>query len=167
MMGVLLALGILVIGCQKRGAAGATPHSEGAPIEYSFGTIDGEVERSSAHRGRVTVLLFLTTFDVMSQASAKRLEDLARSHAPRINALGVVLEAPQYVELVRSFREVLGLSYPLALSEIGRLRTQGMLGAVQTVPAWVFLDRSGRIRFAGSGALTMEQLEQAVRTAEE
>lgn len=113
------------------------------------------------------MLLFVTTFDVLSQAGAKRLEDLYRSHAPRINALAVVLEAPQYVELARSFRDVLELSYPVALVEKQNLRSQGMLAAVQTVPAWVFLDSSGHVSFAGSGALSMTQLEEAVSAVEQ
>ena len=68
-------------------------------------------------RGRATVLLFVTTFDLASQAEAKHLEDLYRTHKPRINAVAVVMEAPKYAPLARSFAEVLGLSYPVALAD--------------------------------------------------
>jgi hypothetical protein len=113
----------------------------------------------------VTVLLFVTTFDVFSQAAAKRLEDAFRSHVPRINALAVVMEAPQYVDLARSFRDVLELSYPVAIEDKRELQRQGVLSMVQGVPAWIFLNERGQVFAGGSGALSLSELEKTISGA--
>lgn len=112
------------------------------------------------------MLLFLTTFDVFSQAAAKRLESFVRSHTPRLNAVAVVLEAPQYAELARSFRDTLALGYPVVLADQASLQSHPVFSAVKTVPAWIFLDRQAKVATTGTGALSIEQLRQAARLAE-
>jgi hypothetical protein len=138
----------------------------GEPVAYAFGTTDGAVVTSETTRGRVTVLLFLTTFDLASQAQAKHLEQLYRRHAPRFNAIAVVMEPPKYAELARSFGDVLGLSYPVALADEATLSGAGPFGAVTSVPSWVVLDRDARAVFAKAGALAPRDLEKTLRSAE-
>lgn len=158
------ALGVACSG--PTASSTAAPVSRGEPLAYAFGTTDGAVVTSETTRGRVTVLLFLTTFDLASQAQAKHLEQLYRRHAPRFNALGVVMEPPRNAELARSFGEVLGLSYPIALADAATLSGDGPFGAVTSVPSWLILDREARAVFAKAGALAPSALEKAVSAAE-
>jgi hypothetical protein len=138
----------------------------GEVVEYAFGGIDGEVVSSMSTRGRVTILLFVTTFDVTSQAQARRLEDLFRTHVPRLNAVAVVLEAPRYVDLARTFRDVLGLHYPVAMVDQHAQGAHSILARVKAVPTWIVLDARGRLTFATEGALTPAELEKVVQRAE-
>ena len=115
----------------------------------------------------MTALLFITTSDLFSQAQASRLEDLYRSHEPRINAAAIVLEPPKNIELVHAFVEVLKLTYPVGIADQNELSHQGLLGEVQKVPAWLILDRQGRVSASGVGSFSLGELEQAITRAED
>lgn len=162
-----LAVTVFAVGCATPSKpAQSSSESAVSPLDFSLAGLDGEPLDAAEFRGRVTVLLFVTTFDIPSQAQAKRLQDLHRTHVPRINAVGVILEAPRYVELARSYREVLGLSYPLGMVDKESLEKHPQLHHVSGVPAWIFLDREGKIRSAASGPLTPSELEERLRSIE-
>lgn len=146
----------------------ATPKApEASPVlTFSLPRLDGRLVESEQLRGRVTVLLFLTTFDVASQAQARRLEDLYRTHTPRLNALGVVVEAPRYAALAGEYRESLGLSYPLVMGERAVLDAHEELRHVKSVPAWIILSPDGEIVNSAAGALNLDELGRLVREAE-
>lgn len=164
----VLLCALAVSACTKEVPVEEPPAELAAqPLEYRFPGIDGDVVSSVNHRGRVTVLLFVTTFDLASQAQAQRLEDLFRSHVPRINAVAVVMEAPRHVDLARSFREVLGLHYEVAIADRNAVARQGALRVVQQVPAWVVVDAEGSVRAAAVGGVSPQELTQLVRMAEE
>lgn len=148
-------------------AKNARSTASGVSISYTIAGVDGEAIESKAHRGRVTALLFITTFDLFSQAQASRLEDLYRSHVPRINAAAIVLEPPKNIELVQAFVEVLKLSYPVGIADQNELSHQGLLGEIQQVPAWLILDSQGKVSASGVGSLSMGELEQALTQAED
>jgi len=124
------------------------------------------VVSSEELRGRATVLLFVTTFDLASQAEAKHLEDLYRTHKPRINAVAVVMEAPKYAPLARSFAEVLGLSYPVALADDATRQGRGPFGVISSVPSWVILDRDARPVFAHAVVVSLRQIERGLRSVQ-
>jgi peroxiredoxin len=153
-------------GASASSSANSKNQVEGQVLEYSFPSIDGETISSPDQRGRVTVLLFVTTFDVLSQSQAQRLEDLYRTYSPRINALAIVMEAPRYVELARSFRDVVGLNYPVAIADRQQIARQGMLSQIQQVPAWIVLDANGRVSGAAIGEISPQELKLAIRRAE-
>ncbi len=162
-----LALVLCVGSCAGAKQESASAASErGEPLTYTLPGLEGGAVDSSSHRGRPTVLLFITTFDVFSQAQASRLEDLYRSHTPRINAVAVVIEAPRNASLVQSFAETLHLTYDVAVAEKRVIEEQGMMSAARSVPAWVFLDSTGRVAAVGTGSLTLQQLDDALKLAE-
>ncbi|NLE86491.1 MAG: TlpA family protein disulfide reductase [Myxococcales bacterium] len=167
--GVVLALCLVGCGASTGEAAGPVdpaPVQRGAPVSYAWGTTDGRVVSSEELRGRATVLLFVTTFDLASQAEAKHLEDLYRTHKPRINAVAVVMEAPKYAPLARSFAEVLGLSYPVALADDATRQGRGPFGVISSVPSWVILDRDARPVFAHAGVVSLRQIERGLRSVQ-
>lgn len=165
---VLVLVVSLSVSCGPRRAASPTEDaaSRREVLSFSLPGPEGQLIRSDELRGRVTVLLFLTTFDIASQAQARRLEDLYRTHSPRINALGIVVEAPRYSDLVGEYRESLGLSYELVMGERQVLDEHPILRRVQAVPAWIILNRDGAVDSSASGALSLDELEDLVRGAE-
>jgi hypothetical protein len=133
---------------------------------FEFGTTRGEIFSSASTRGRVTAVLFVTSFDVASQIMARRLNDSLRDHVPRINAGAVALEAPNHAPLVDVFRQSLDLRYPVAMGDSAGSDPEGPFGVVDRVPTLFVLDRSGRLRSRRSGVMTAEELTEALVAAE-
>lgn len=164
-LAILVVCGCL-LACRSSGSTVTPGGGSRRPADFAFAGIDGQVVADETTAGRVTVLLFATTFDLDSQAQAKLLEDLYRTHAPRVNAVLVFLEAPQYVDLARGFRDVLSLSYPVALADQEEVRSMPRLPPVRAVPTWIVLDRASKARAHHEGALSSEGLLDLVELAE-
>lgn len=165
----LLGLGLLaLVSCGTKEAESpeiALPRA-GSALRYSFGTPDGGILGSGAHRGRVTILLFGTTYDITTQAEARRLDQFMRQHRPRLNALLVMLEPPQNIEVVRAYQEILSLGYPIAMADHDTLSRRGAFANIQVVPGWVFLDRHGVPRASAEGPLDFDRLRKLTTAAE-
>lgn len=138
----------------------------GPPIVFAFGTTEGDEFGSAATRGRVTAVLFVTTFDLASQAEAKHLNEVLRSHTPRINAGAVVLEVPKHAVLADVFKKSLGLSYPVAIADNSTLEGTGPFGSIPGVPTLVILDRAGREVIRRTGLMNPRQIDEALSLAE-
>ncbi len=137
-----------------------------APIAFAYGTTSGEEFGSATTRGRVTALLFVTTFDLPSQVMARRLDDVLRRHRPRANAGAVVLEAPDHAMLAEVFRTTLGLGYPVALAMTPGVQHDGPFGTIDRVPTLVVLDARGREVARRFGSMSEQELEEALTSAE-
>jgi hypothetical protein len=133
--------------------------TRGQVQRYVFGTTDGEEISAEGMRGRVTALIFVTTFDLSSQMAAKQLNQALHKHTPRINAAAVVLEAPKYAPLADVFRSSLQLSYPVAIADLALLVQNSTLGEVRSVPTLIVFDAHGREVLRQYGAFTDEQLD--------
>lgn len=156
---VLALYGCVVLcGSPLLGCSGGAPVQQNSPadnsgrrVQYSFLLPTGGHLSSEQFAGRASAILFITTFDLPSQASAKRLDEILRRHRPRANGLAVVLEAPRYAEFVTAFSESLELSYPVAMADSATLAGDGPFGEIRQVPVLVILDYRGRevTRFPG------------------
>ncbi|HEY3667527.1 MAG TPA: TlpA family protein disulfide reductase [Polyangiaceae bacterium] len=140
--------------------------SRGQVQRFELGTTDGQELSSETTRGRVTVLVMVTTFDLASQVAAKRVNQVLHAHRPRINAGAVVLEAAKYAPLADAFRSVLELSYPVALADLDTLQRDSTFGEVMSVPTLLVLDASGREVTRKSGNFTVAELETWLARAE-
>jgi len=158
-----LCLLLLSGACQRVAEPPAEEPSEsdtrGQVQRYVFGTTDGEELSAEGMRGRVTVLLFVTTFDLASQMAAKQLDQVLHTHTPRINAGAVVLEAAKYAPLADVFRTSLKLSYPVALADLDTLARDSTLGEVRSVPTWIVFDAHGREVLRMYGAVSKDEIE--------
>jgi hypothetical protein len=165
---VLSCVPCALVGCQRVAdePAAEPEETEGRVLQFAFGTTDGEELTSEGTRGRVTVLVFVTTFDLASQVVAKRLDQVARTHHPRINAGAVVLEAPKYAPLAQAFGSALELSYPVALADLPTLAQNSSLGDVRSVPTVVVLNGEGREIVRKFGTCSVAELESWVARAE-
>ncbi len=118
-----------------------------------------------ATRGRVTALLFVTTFDLPSQAAARRLAEVQARHVPRFNAAAVALESAENATLVGVFRDTLALPYPVAIADRVELQSSAF-GVVDRVPALVVLDRAGRAVRSHVGIFETPELVEWLQEAE-
>lgn len=141
-------------------AAAATP-----PLSFSFTTPDGTVVDAASLRGRPTLVYFITTYDVASQLASGIVADLVRSFTPRANALAVVLEDPQYEELLPAYRETLALPFPIAMADLATRNGDSAFGVVEGVPTFFVLDRAGRQVFRRDGPASPDELREALRRA--
>ncbi|MEZ4371753.1 MAG: hypothetical protein R3B07_13050 [Polyangiaceae bacterium] len=161
---VALLLSAFVGGCSgatvSQGPFGEAPSS--SAIRFDFPLPRGGHVGSRETAGRATAVLFITTFDLPSQALAKRLDDVLRSHKPRANGVAVVLEAPKYAELAQAFGESLGLSYPVAMADQAALEGDGPFGDIREVPVMVVLDYRGLEVARYAGVPSVDQIEDAL-----
>ncbi len=162
----LLVAAPFLAACASGGdASRATePRSRSAPVSFAYGVPGGGVVDSSTTRGRVTALVFVTTFDLPSQVMARRLDEALRHHRPRVNAAAIVIEAPNAAPLVDVFRSTLGLAYPVALTGSGA-EDGGPFGTIDRVPTLVVLDARGREVHRASGVLEADELERRLTEA--
>lgn len=135
-------------------------------MNFVYGTTLGEEFGSAQTRGRVTALLFVTTYDMPSQIMARRLDVVVRRHRPRANAGAVVLEAPDHAPLADVFRTTLELGYPVALALSPGVQEEGPFGLIDRIPTLVVLDARGREITRRFGNMTEEELEEALSSAE-
>lgn len=165
----LLLLGLLgLTSCyQKEGAPAAAAQADfGEPVQFTFGTIEGQELSSDTTRGRTTLLLFVTTYDLPSQAEALLLKDVIARHRPRANAAIVMLEPPRSAPLAQVWRDSLKLDLPVAMASPALLAGESQLGRIAGVPTLVVLDRRGRLRGRYEGALTRRQIEECLEQAD-
>jgi hypothetical protein len=128
--------------------------------------LDGTVLTAENTRGRVTALLFVTSYDLPSQIAARRLEEALHRHKPRINAACIVLEAADNAVLVQTFRDTLHLSYPVAIADVVELRASSAFSEIDRVPTLVLLDRRGRERLRWSGGFEPQELTSWLASAD-
>lgn len=142
-----------------------TVETRGVRRDFLYGTTEGGELSSATTLGRVTALLFVTTYDLASQVEARRLDVIVRRHRPRANAGVVVLETPKYAVFADTFRTSLGLSYPVALADQDTLGGGGPFGRIGMVPTLIVLDRDGRERFRKEGLASSREIDDALASA--
>jgi hypothetical protein len=157
---------LVLIGCggAAQPAATAAPQAHGPPLEFTFSGA-GEQVSSGETRGRPTVILFLTTYDLASQFAARDLAHIVRSFTPRANAVAVVCEDAQYEELLPTYRQTLELPYPVVMGDIATRAGQSAFGRIDILPTLVVLDRKGREVWRHPGAAARAEVTAALQRA--
>jgi hypothetical protein len=136
-------------------------------ISFDYPAVGGSGRLSSeTTRGRVTVIAFITTYDLGSQLVLRELVDLVHSHEPRINVGVIVLEPPRNAPLVQAFSKTLELPFPAALADAPTLDARGPFGEVHAVPTLVILDPAGRETWRRSGVVSVTDIGGAVDRAQ-
>ena len=138
----------------------------GEPVQFTFGTVDGGELSSDTTRGRTTALLFVTTYDLPSQAEALLLRDVLSTHKPLANGAIVMLEAPQTAPLAQVWADSIGLKLPIAMATPALMSGDSQLGHIAGVPTLLVLDRRGRVIGRHEGALTREQIAASLKRAD-
>ena len=117
----------------------------GPEIEFTFDSIDDRPVSAAATRGKPTVLAFVTTSSLRSQAEVDFLVAMAKHDAAQVNYAVVALEASADRELVELYKKSLAIPFPVALSDVATRAGAGPFGDVSAVPVTVLLDRAGRV----------------------
>jgi hypothetical protein len=138
----------------------------GEPAQFTFGAIDGSVVSSDTTRGRSTALLFVTTYDLPSQAEAQLLYEVVRRHKPRANAAIVMMEPPRAAPLAQVWADSIGVQLPIAMASPTLMAGESELGRIAGVPTLLVLDRRGRIAARLEGAQSREQISAALALAD-
>jgi hypothetical protein len=167
--GLLLWIACLAL---QQGAcrAAASPEStrnrsvalRGEPVVFHYDDVQKGALDSDALRGRPLVIIFITTYDLASQAQARFLTMVERRHRSKIRVAAVVLEPPDNRPLVIAFRDTLHLDYPIAMGDSDLVAGRGPFGDVHTVPTTVVLDEGGRIAWRNVGLAKDTDIDTAL-----
>lgn len=163
------SLGVLLLGgCYAREGAppAEAPPDLGEPLQFMFGTIAGGEVSSDTTRGRTTALLFVTTYDLPSQAEAELLREVLSTHKPVANAAIVMMEPPRSAALAQVWADSLNLKWPIAMASPSLLAGDSPLGRISGVPTLIVLDRHGRLIAKSEGALGRDALADCLARAD-
>ncbi len=160
---------LVLVGCYARevGAARAAEPDRGAPVQFTFGTIAGGELTSDNTRGRTTALLFVTTYDLPSQAEAELLRDVLSTHQPVANAAIVMMEPPHSAALAQVWADAIGLKWPIAMASHALMAGESQLGSIAGVPTLIILDRRGRLVAKNEGVLAREAIREHLTRADQ
>ena len=132
-------------------------------VAFAFDSLDERPVSSDALRGKPTVLAFVTTWDLTSQAEVDFLVNMAKNDERRVNYALVALEEPRDRELVEVYAQKLGVAFPVALGDKETIAGRGPFGDVHNVPTVVILDREGRVAWQKAGLAKSDELRAALR----
>jgi hypothetical protein len=163
----LFALAVATAGC-----ASEPPPSQpvfasaarSAPLRFQYPLIDGRSWLAAdTLRGRPTVLGFLTTYDLASQAEARFLNGIASRLSSRVQVGAIMLERADNRPLIIAFRDGLDLRYPVAIGDADIIGGGGPFGDVHVVPSTVVLDVESRLVWKKLGLAREEEIEKVLQ----
>lgn len=144
------------------GAPVGQPAELARPISFAFDSLDTRPVSSQGFSGKPTVMAFITTWDLLSQAQVDFLVAMARNDEKRTNYALVALQAAKERELVEQYARTLNVTFPIALVEPETRAHVPAFGEIERVPEVVVLDRDGRIAFRRTGLVKSDELRQVL-----
>jgi hypothetical protein len=136
----------------------------GSPLRFRYELAEGKgLLAAEQLRGRPTVIVFLTTYDLASQAQARFLSGISRRRGTSLHAAAIVLEPPENRPLAVAFRDALRLDYPVAMADAALIAGEGPFGDVHAVPSTVVLDPEGRLVWRRVGLAKEDEIENALK----
>ncbi len=138
------------------------PSSDKATL-YAFDPLEDRAVSSEVHRGKPTVLVFVTTGDLIGQAQVSYLVHMAKNDGDLVNYAVVALHPRKEIVLVDAYRSTLGVDFPVALAGIEATGAAGPFGEIPAVPTVVILDREGRIVWKHTGLAKNDELRGHMR----
>ncbi len=147
------------IGAPQISIAGLGTGSQ-APL-FELERADGTMVRLEDYRGQVVLLNFWATWCAPCRIEMPLLQSTFESSKDQgLVILGIDFDEP--ADLVASFGDELGLTFPLLLDPGGKVQQQYK---VRGYPTTVILDREGRIQSYHIGVLTDSQLDGYMQIA--
>ncbi len=159
----------MIGGCTKQEAApvgvsdkaGATFPDR--PVTYLFDPLDERPVSSAAHRGKPTILAFVTTGDIIGQAQVDYLVAMAKNDGAKVNYALIALHPRKEIVLVEAYISALKIEFPVALGDPAVMAPQGPFGELTAVPTLVVLDRDNRIVWKHTGLAKAEEIRGHLR----
>ena len=163
-----LAALLSTIGVSCSGSRPAEPigvSHERQLITFSFDSLDARPVSSEASRGKLTVVAFVATWDMLSQAQADFLSAMIKTDGDKNVYYVVALDDRNNRELVEAFATTLHLECPIALGDADTVAGRGPFGEV-AVPTVVLLDPEGREAWRKIGLAKSDELRQVMASIE-
>jgi hypothetical protein len=120
-------------------------------VDFAFESLDERPVSAEATRGKLTIILFITTSNLAAQAQVDFLIAMAKHDADRVNYAVVALDSSEDRELVELYRKALSIAFPVALADKPTVAGAGAFGDVTAVPVTVLLDRAGHVVWRADG----------------
>ena len=135
------------------------------PVTYAFDTLDERPVSSAAHRGKPTILAFVTTGDIVGQAQVDYLVAMAKNDSAKVNYALIAMHPRKEIMLVEAYMSALKVEFPVALGDSSAMTPQGPFGEIAAVPTLVVLDRDGKIVWKHTGLAKSDELRGHLRRA--
>jgi hypothetical protein len=133
------------------------------PVSYVFDTLDERPVSSAAHRGKPTIIVIVTTGDIVGQAQIDYLVAMAKNDGAKVNYALVALHPRKEIVLVNAYVAALKVEFPVALGDPASMTAAGPFGEVAAVPTIIVLDRDGRIVWKHTGLAKPDELRGHMR----
>jgi hypothetical protein len=159
---VLVACG----GPKQEAPVGVSLPDTKAPVTFAFDSLDSRPVSSAAMLGKPGVLLFVTTWDALSQAEVGYVVAVAGDEQKQASFALVALQEPSARELVEIYRDTMKVTFPVALGDPGTIAGGGTLGDVHQVPTIVLLDPEGRVAWRYAGLVKPDELRARLKRLE-
>jgi cytochrome oxidase Cu insertion factor (SCO1/SenC/PrrC family) len=152
---------VFVVACgtaAKETPVGVSTADTHAAISFQFDSLDARPVNSAAMAGKPTVIAFITTGDTVSQAQVTFLNIVAKEFADKANFVLVALQGPTERELVEIYRDMMKVTYPVAMGDAATIAGGGAFGDVHAVPTTVILDGTGHVVYEHVGLIRASEL---------
>lgn len=133
-------------------------------IEYAFSSLDRRPVSRAAFAGKPTVLGFVTTWDLQSQAQTEYLVKMFDTDGDKVNYALVSFDDRKNRELVEEYVRTLKVKFPVAQADVDTVAGRGPFGAI-AVPSVAVLDSFGRLVWAKGGLTKPDEVRGALRAA--
>lgn len=133
-----------------------------ARIDFACDSLDERAVSSDATRGKPTLLAFVTTSSLSSQAQVDFMVAMAAHDSQATNYAVIALESRNDREMVELYKKALSIPFPVAMA--GTSTCGPAFGDLTAVPVTLLLDRSGRIVWRVSGRVAKSaEIRDAMR----
>jgi len=156
------------------GGCGSKPITDAVPVaalaqhtvEFEFDSLDERPVSSHVLRGKPTVMAFVASDDLASQAQVDFLATMAKHDGDKVNYVFVAVETPERRELVEGFRRFFeskfGVVLGAAMADKATLEGKGAFGDVRGLTV-VVMDPTGRIAWLRTGIARSDEIRAALR----
>jgi hypothetical protein len=138
------------------------PEGASAPVQFKLDSLDDRPVSTATVAGKPTVIAFVTTWDLSSQAQIDFLVPMAKRDGPQVNYVMVALQERKEHVLVEVFAQHLGVTFPVAMADDELIAGGGSFGSLKAVPTTVILDRAARMVWRHVGIARPEEIREGL-----
>ncbi|WP_394837857.1 TlpA family protein disulfide reductase [Pendulispora rubella] len=135
-----------------------------APVRFEYDSLDERPVSSAAMKGKLSVIAFITTWDLSSQAQVDYLVPMSKRDGDQVAYALVALQPRRDRELIELYRTKLGVTFPVALGDAETISGSGAFGDVHAVPTVIILDREGRVVWRNVGLVKADEIRRELRS---
>lgn len=158
--GAIVALAAFALPSASEDRGSENENADPAP-NFQLETVDGEVFRLQAQRGKVVVVNFWGTWCPPCREEIPDLVSLQSEFGDEgLQVVGIALERSAGVKDVRRFAERQNINYPVGLGDGSITRKYG---GVRGVPTTIVIDAEGQIRGRLTGQVTEKMLRPGLK----